>query len=76
MYDLPQAGILAHDCTWDCLKQHRLYQSNLVHGLWNHEWRPIQFTLVMDDFLGKYVGKEHAKHLAAVLSECYKVMED
>jgi hypothetical protein len=29
----------------------------------------ISFTLVVDDFGGKYVGKEHAMHLISILKE-------
>ena len=29
----------------------------------DHKWRPIMFSLVVDDFGVKYVGKEHANNL-------------
>ena len=45
-------------------------------GLWKHDWCPIQFTLVADDFGVKYVGKEHALHLQQTLEEHYKVTND
>ena len=32
-------------------------------GLWRYVTRPVQFTLVVDDFGVNYVGKEHADHL-------------
>ena len=51
-------------------------QSRLVPGLWQHKWRPIQFSLVVDDFGVKYVGREHAEHLLSVLKEHYKVTTD
>ena len=38
-----------------------------VPGLWKHDWRPVQFTLVLDDSRVKFVGKEHAMHLKAVM---------
>ncbi|KAL7476989.1 hypothetical protein ACHAW6_002812 [Cyclotella cf. meneghiniana] len=38
--------------------------------------QPIQFTLVVDDFSIKYVGKEHTKHLLTTLEEHYKVTTD
>ena len=41
--------------------------------LWKHDWQPVQFTLVVDDFGLKYVGEEHAKHLKAALEEQYTV---
>ena len=44
-------------------------------GLWNHNSRPINFTLVFDNFSVKYSGKEHALHLKASLKK-YKVTTD
>ena len=38
--------------------------------------RPVWFTLVVDDFGIKYVGKEHAHHLLGILKEFYKIEED
>ena len=38
-----------------------------TQGLWLHEWRPIQFSLVVDDVGVKYFGEEHAKHLVDAL---------
>ncbi|EJK68827.1 hypothetical protein THAOC_09958 [Thalassiosira oceanica] len=55
---------------------HGYYQSPLVHGLWLHKWRPIQFSLVVDDFGVKYVGEEHARHLVDILKSHYKITED
>ena len=46
-------------------------------GLWTHEWRPICFTLVVDDFGVKYVvGEEHAHHLLDVVKQYNKVTDD
>jgi hypothetical protein len=41
-----------------------------------HEWRPISFTLVVDDFRFKYIEKEHTMHLIRTLKQHYKVEED
>jgi hypothetical protein len=41
-------------------------------GLWTHNWRPIQFTLVVDNFGVKYVGAEHAQHLFESVRKHYK----
>ena len=76
MYGLPQAGLLANELLEKRLNQHGYRQSKLVPGLWKHDWRPIQFTLVVDDFGVKYVGKEHAMHLKRALEENYKVTTD
>ena len=45
-------------------------------GLWKHETRPIQYTLVVNDFGVKYNRHEHAEHLKKVLEEHYKVTTD
>ena len=76
MYGLPQAGLLANELLEKRLNAKGYKQSKLVPGLWKHEWRPIQFTLVVDDFGVKYVGEEHANHLKDTLLEHYKVTTD
>ena len=45
----------------------------MVPGLWQHKWRPVQFTLVVDYFGVKYVGEKHALHLKHTLEENYTV---
>ncbi len=41
-----------------------------------HLTRPISFTLVVDDFGVKYIGKEHVNHLIKCLREKYELTED
>ena len=77
MYGLPQAGLLvANELLEKRLNKHGYHQSKLVPGLWKHDTRLIQFTLVVNDFGVKYVGEEHAKHLKATLEEHYKLTCD
>ena len=38
--------------------------------------KPIWFTLPVDDFGVKYIGREHAEHLMSVLKQHYKMEED
>jgi hypothetical protein len=76
MYGLPQAGILAQELLEKRLNEHGYSQSKAVPGLWTHQTRPISFTLVVDDFGVKYVGKEHAMHLISILKEHYEISED
>ena len=73
MYGLPKYGILAKKLLEKRLNKRGYQQRKLVPRLWKHEWRPIQFTLVVDDFGVKYVVKEHALHLKQTLEENYKV---
>ena len=38
-----------------------------------HNWRPIKFSLMVDDFGVKYIGKQHADHLINDIQEHYQV---
>ena len=69
MYGLPQAGILANAFLKKRLNKRGYHQSKLVPGLSKHDWQPVQFTLVVDDFGVKYIGREHALHLKATLED-------
>ena len=68
--------MLANQLLQKRLNRHGYHQSKLVPGLWKHDTRPIQFTLVVDDFCVKYVGEDHALHLQSVLKEDYKITTD
>ena len=48
----------------------------MTPGLWTHEWRPICFSLVIDDFGVKYVGKKDAADLVSALKETYEIEVD
>ena len=76
MYGLPQAGLLAQELIEQRLMKHRYTQSKVTTGFWTHSLCPISFTLVVDDFEVKYVGKEHAEHLVRVFKEKYEISED
>jgi len=76
MYGLLQSGLLAQQLLEERLNNHGYTQSSIVPGLWTHAWRPIQFTLVVDDFGVKYVGEEHALHLVNALKEHYDNTDD
>jgi hypothetical protein len=73
MYGLPQYGLLAIILISKRLAKHGYSPVPYTHGLWRHKWRPIKFSLVVDDFGGMYVGREHAEHLKAALEENYKI---
>jgi hypothetical protein len=69
MYGLPQAGCLAYDQLVLNLERNGYHPCKRTHGLWRHVTRPILFSLVVDDFGIKYVGKQHAQH---ILPRCAK----
>ena len=71
MYGLPQAGILANKQLRRNLQPHGYIPCKHTAGLWKHIWRPIKFTLVVDDFGVLYEGKEHVEHLLQTLHKYY-----
>ena len=73
MYGLPQAGLLANELLEKRLNKRGYQQSKLVLGFWTQNWRPVQFTLVVDNFGVKYVGEDHAIHLKNTIEENYIV---
>ena len=67
MYGLPQAGIIAQELLEDRLIYTRPMDPQMEAGLWTHRWRPIAFSLIVDDFGVKYIGKEYVQHLIDAL---------
>jgi hypothetical protein len=68
MYGLPQAGILANEFLQRNLAKDGRRPTKHTHGLWKHDTGPLSFSLVVEYFGVKYVGREHAEHLM----ECIK----
>jgi hypothetical protein len=69
MYGLPQAGIIAQELLEKRLCKAGYMQSKITPGYWKHNWCPISFTLVVDNFGIKYISTEHAQHLLQVLKQ-------
>ncbi len=76
IYGLPQAGILANKLLRQRLRPHGYYEVAHTPGLWKHIDKPVQFTLTVDDFGVKYVGRDNAQHLIRALNLHYEVEED
>ena len=57
IYGLPQAGILANKLLSYRLAPDGYYEVAHTPGLWRQVTRPVQFTLYVDDFGVKYIGK-------------------
>jgi hypothetical protein len=50
MYGLTQAGLLANVLLAKRLAKHGYSPVPHTHDLWMHKWRPIKFSLVVEDF--------------------------
>jgi hypothetical protein len=72
MCGLLQASIIANQLLTWWLAPHGYKQCQHTQGLWQHKWQPILFSLVVDDFGIKYVGKQHADHLIQAIGQHYK----
>jgi hypothetical protein len=76
MYGLKQSGLLANQLFQTRLAPFGYYPARHTPGLWLHKTRPISFTLIVDDFAVKYVGKHHAEHLWNTLLRTYGLTND
>jgi hypothetical protein len=76
MYGLKQAGLLANQLPQTRLAPFGYYPARHTPGLWLHKTRHISFTLVVDNFAVKYVGKQHAEHLRNALLQTYELTTD
>jgi hypothetical protein len=76
MYGLKQAGLIANQLLKTRLAPFGCYPVRHTPGLWLHKTRPIYFTLVVDNFAVKCVGKQHAEHLRNTLLQTYELTTD
>ncbi len=73
MYPLPQTGIIAQDLLTKRLHKAGYRQSTIKPGYWQHDWHPISFTLIVDNFGVKYINKNNVNHLTSILKQDYKM---
>ena len=76
LYGVPQAGRLANGLLRQRLAEEDYFEVDHTPSLFKHKWRPIYFTLVVDDFGIKHVGEEHRDHLLNILNKYYKIETD
>ena len=67
MYGLPQAGKSINDKLKLHLANFEYEPALITPGLWRHQTRPLQFSLVVDDFGIKYERQEDITHLLDAL---------
>ena len=76
MYVLPQYVRLSNYLLTKCPTPKGYFQCTHTPKLWRQKWRPILFSLVVDNIEVKYVGKENVDHLITANRELYPVAED
>jgi hypothetical protein len=75
MYGLKQAGLLSNQLQTR-LVPFGYYPARHTPGLWLHKTRPLAFSLIVDNFAVKYVGKQHPDHLRNALLQSYELTTD
>ena len=73
MYGLPKSGNIPHELLKKRLAKEGYHPTKFTPGVWKHVWRPITFTLVVDDFGIKFEGENHANHLVSTLKKYYDI---
>ena len=73
MYGLPQDGKIYNDLLTSRLNKFVYYPFQYTPGLWLHKWRPILFSLVVDNFGIKCEGIQHGRHLKEALGTYHEV---
>jgi hypothetical protein len=73
MYGLPQAGNLTNKLLQRNRAKDGYRLTTHTHGLWTEDTCPITFSLVVDDFGVKHVGREHAEHLMTCINKNYNI---
>jgi hypothetical protein len=76
LYCLKQAVLLANQLLQTRLASFGYYPARHTPGLWLHQTRPISFSLVVDNFEVKYVGRQHTDHLRNALLKTYELTTD
>ena len=76
MYGLPQAGILAYQLLVTRLATHGYYPVRHTPGYWKHLTKATAFVLVVDDFSVKFINKQDAEELLAILRQWYEIKAD
>ena len=76
MPSLKQAGRIANDRIKAHLDKFGFAPVPRTLSLWKHDTKPIFFSLFVDDFGVKYIGKENADHLIQALKKLYTISID
>ena len=76
MPGLNQAGRIANDRLKAHLAKFGFAPVTRTPALWRHDTKPIFFSLVVDDFGVKSIGKENADQLIQALQKLYTVYID
>ena len=69
-------GRLANDLLIARLKKYGYIEATHTPGYWKHLWKPISWTLIVDEFGFKYTNKRHVDKLLKIMSQWYVMKMD
>ena len=69
MYGILIAGKTANNLLKKQITKADYHPYQFTAGLLKHVWRPVTFTLLVNDFGVKFVGKHHVQHLQRTLKK-------
>ena len=75
IYSLKEAGALANQQLQQHLAPCRHTPTKFTPSLWKHKSNNAIFTLIVDDFGIKYIGKDNAQYLIDTLKDKYEDVE-
>ena len=76
VYGLPKVGKIANNKLKLQLAKLGHEPAPIMPGLWRHQARLLQFSLVVDDFGIKYERQEDITHLLNTLKTIYRISEE
>ena len=76
LYGLAESGRIANQDMVDHSAKFGCHECKFTPGLFSHETRPIQFSLIVDDFAIKWVNREDFDHLLQSLETKYTMTCD
>ena len=75
IYRLKEVGVLLNQQLQQYLALYSYTLAKYIPGLWKHNSNKIIFTLEVDNFRVKYLGKENTLYLINALKDKYKDVE-
>ena len=71
MYGIPEAGRLANELLTERLKTFGYIERVHNPAYWKHMWKPIKWTLIVNDLGVQYTDKQYITELLKIMSKWY-----
>ena len=72
----PRSGQISKRSVTSNTEKHGYMEATHTPGYWKHMWKPISWTLIVDDFGFKYTNKRHMDKLLRILSQWHVMKMD